>query len=429
MILKALEEIKNYISQKELIITGGTAIDMALRLKGGAIYDDKQIPDYDFISTNYFADAYEIAKILFEKGFPLVSVIPALHYGTVAVRIDFMSIADITYAPNIHWNKIKTFNYAGMKIIHPHYQILDQHYSLSHPYENPPVETVFHRWLKDMKRFDAIWKYYPVLIEENQNNADVLSTNIYNISIDPIVRTDNSCLGGNESLIFWLGAAKKMGFESKIDVEYKFDDKSLSFKCSCDVPFSGVHMFSDDFGHYVDKTTKYFEPFLDRIPRHIETLIEDKTYKIYDNYGQHICAHQHNIEVDKTQWFCGIQLLMMMLMKEIVYPVDTISSTVSKWYLLMFNIVKWASEKPEERYIFLPNAVVYGDYSWSQMQQICVMNTFGTPEQKAKVRRPPIIHAEASLPPPVQYSVEGSLLGNYDGKEVQPFETHKINVS
>ncbi len=416
IILKALDEIKNYVPTKNLIITGGTAIDMALRLKGGSIYDDKQMPDYDFVSPNYYANAYEIAKILSDKGFPLVSVIPTFHYGTVAIRTDFMAIADISYMPPAQFDSLKTLNWSGMKIIHPHYQIFDQHYSLSHPYENPPIETIFHRWTKDMKRFDIIWKYYPITDEKLDAKTPL------DWEADSLL---DECLCGNEALVFWLYQAKKMGFQTKIGTSWDITKNKI--KCSCDspMPFDGVHAYSDYFEQYANDSTHYFAPFLDRLPRHIET--QNKGYKlvIYDNYGARISAHAFMID-QSIQWLVSIQLIMMLLMQKYLYHHDHIAT---HWYLVMLEIVKWATEDSKKRAMFLPGAETYGTVTWSGAQQICVLNTFGTPEQKAKVRRPPIIHAEVTMPDQHPYSVDGSLLGSLDGKEISKFAPHKVNVS
>jgi hypothetical protein len=81
------------------------------------------------------------------------------------MRVDIKDshwIADIAYMPQSIFDRLPTLTYEGMKIIHPNFQRIDQHRALSVPYENPPNEVIFHRWEKDIKRFNILDKYYPV---------------------------------------------------------------------------------------------------------------------------------------------------------------------------------------------------------------------------------------------------------------------------
>ena len=49
-----------------------------------------------------------------------------------------------------------------MQIIHPDYQRLDLHASLSFPLANAPLEAIFSRLSKDISRFNKLDKYYPI---------------------------------------------------------------------------------------------------------------------------------------------------------------------------------------------------------------------------------------------------------------------------
>ena len=64
LMLKALDMVRDFITEKKLTITGGMAVDFALKLKGSKLYDDNTLPDYDFFSPEHSNDAYELAKLL-----------------------------------------------------------------------------------------------------------------------------------------------------------------------------------------------------------------------------------------------------------------------------------------------------------------------------------------------------------------------------
>lgn len=163
---KAIDAIvitKKFISDRRLVCYGGTALDYAARLMGSKIYDDEKltIPDLDFFSTDPWKDACELADILYAAGYEDTRVINALHVGTF--RVDIGSnhfIADIGYMPIL--DNVYTLTYEGFRVIHPDYQRLDMHSSLSFLYDNPPREVVFARLAKDIERFNVINALYPI---------------------------------------------------------------------------------------------------------------------------------------------------------------------------------------------------------------------------------------------------------------------------
>ena len=59
-VLKGLDIVKDFIIENKLIITGGMAIDYALKLKGDKLYEDNQLPDYDFYTPDVDSDVAEL---------------------------------------------------------------------------------------------------------------------------------------------------------------------------------------------------------------------------------------------------------------------------------------------------------------------------------------------------------------------------------
>ena len=171
---KALDYVKDYIKKHKLILVGGQAIDYALRKKKSKLYDDNHLVDLDFYSSYHVKDAYDIGEALSDM-FPdgNVSVINALHTSTMRVRINFQEVADITYVPEVLYKKLPTIMYDGYRIIHPHYQMIDQHRSLSLPFENPPFETALHRWKKDIVRYHLLKKFYPIVIDKKKKKITI----------------------------------------------------------------------------------------------------------------------------------------------------------------------------------------------------------------------------------------------------------------
>lgn len=162
MVDRALEIVRKFIVERGLILFGGLAIDYALRLKGSRIYPDDERPDFDFLSPRSVDDAYDLADILQRAGFEGVGAIRAIHVQTMRVRTNFVYVADIGYAPREVFDRLPTVEYQGMRVIHPDFQRMDQHLAFCFPFNGPPREDVFHRWRKDLKRFNLYDEFYPI---------------------------------------------------------------------------------------------------------------------------------------------------------------------------------------------------------------------------------------------------------------------------
>ena len=162
---RALEIVRKFVTERRLVIFGGLAIDYALRLRGGAIYPDDERPDYDMWSARSVDDAYDLADILHRAGFENVGAIRATHAQTMKVRVDFRPVADIGFVPAAALAIVPTLDYRGLLAVHPDFQRLDIHLAFCFPYMGPPQEAVYHRWRKDLKRFNLLDAAYPITDE------------------------------------------------------------------------------------------------------------------------------------------------------------------------------------------------------------------------------------------------------------------------
>ena len=161
IILSAMEVVKKFIIKNKLILYGGMAMDLALRLKNQSIYPDDEIPDYDFMSPTHHIHAYKLADILVSKGFTDVHVINAIHITTMKIRVMGEWVADISYIPDCIYKNIETLNYKGLNVTHPYHSVMDQASALSRPFDESPREVIFARWEKDNTRMKLILDTYP----------------------------------------------------------------------------------------------------------------------------------------------------------------------------------------------------------------------------------------------------------------------------
>lgn len=164
---KAFDLVKAFIKDHNLIVYGGLAVHYALMSANEKLYAEHTLPDYDVISDDNVNLAYKMGKILHNKGFPQVSVIRAMHVQTMRVRIQTITVMDLSYMPSILYSKVPTLSIETLRYVHPHYQQIDLHSVFCYPYNNAPMEDVYWRWNKVEARLNKLLELWPV-----SNTAD-----------------------------------------------------------------------------------------------------------------------------------------------------------------------------------------------------------------------------------------------------------------
>lgn len=367
----ALGLVKKYVINNKLIIVGGMAIDIALRLKGDKLYADDVLPDYDFYSPTYHVDAYKIAEILNEAGLKNISVINANHVSTMRVRVNYTVVADVTYMPKNIFDRLPTLLYRDVRIIHPHYQLIDQHRALSLPYENPPWEVITHRWKKDATRYDILYEYYPLTIHNVDKTQPIKLQDEIKISS---IKFKNQCISGFAGLLYWHDLASKYGFKEKTNIG-KIDIDSGGIVVSIPEDSHGVSIYSDNISDLYNiikneqtiKKDRQYNRFLDKLPH---KRILDNKWELFDNNGYMISAHK----LENYLYIANLQNIMLYMLTNLILlqkikDVDR-GNSFYIGYLLAQSIVKWAGAKYKKstdklnitnKFMpFLPSIHVYG---------------------------------------------------------------------
>ena len=392
--IKAMDIVKRFILREKKILVGGMAIDMALKLKNpnNGIYDKGGIPDYDFYSDQHFKDAYDIAQWLNRLNFKNISIINAMHPSSMRVRVNFTVVADITYIPKNILKNIPTLRYKGFNIVHPHFQMIDQHRSLSYPYENPPYETISYRSKKDMIRYDLLYESYPLkLFNTDHTSISLIDAKKMDISI-----LENTCITGFLALNYWLSAAQNLGFKpSKTFGIFKINGKELQY--SIPVDSHGVTLYTDDIigvyqkikGKYKITEERFYEKFLDKLPRKV---IINNEFELFEN-EQLIAAHKliydNQPSPPNNIYIANLQNIMMYLLVNyiILMKMKNIKRGYSFYmgYLTCRDLIIWASnkfyskiwDKADKNIIlgqFFPTHDVYGSKNISESFKVSKIN-------------------------------------------------------
>jgi hypothetical protein len=188
-------QIEKFIRAKQLIGYGGTAINRALP-KEVQFYQEIDIPDYDFFSTDAKKDLQELADLLYPT-FKPIEVKPSMFKGTYKLFVNYLPLVDMTQIEDELFKNLslETFLRDGIPYVPYNYLRMSMHQELSRPLGD------LTRWTKVFQRLELLNKYHPFLIRK----CDVRST----LSIPPklvkevVQRLKDYVLLGDYAMNFW----------------------------------------------------------------------------------------------------------------------------------------------------------------------------------------------------------------------------------
>lgn len=282
----AYQVVVDFARARNRIFTGGMAIDLALKSRGSFLYDKYNI-DFDFLSPDFHRDAFDLTDLLgqdLEK--ERLNAIVAMHPSTMRVRYNFQAIADITYTPHELFDLIPTIEANGCRIVHPCYQMIDQHLALSMPYANEPLINLGGRYKKDFIRQLKLMRAFPPAkyVREVCGKHQLKKTKIdLPALLNQIKELDHSvCFAGDVTLDYY----EQLGKKSKV---YNLSKLELC---------APLVIFSNDFvklARALDSEAKFFNRVLDKIPRTALVNWQSVELILVDNTNRWVTA----VEIDK----------------------------------------------------------------------------------------------------------------------------------
>ena len=454
----ALEITAEFIKSRKRILYGGMAIDFALKKKGHeGIYTDDIIPDYDFYTPYSVEDSNELSLLLTDAGLPNISSINAFHQTTRKVRVNFENVADVSYVPTTQYEKIPTSVYQGFTFVNPLYQMIDLHRSSAFLFENPPLEPINHRIVKDMTRYRSLAEYYPIIanIEPNLeldeiklpvgdviggllsyafyyklspipeaipmtlNGQMVKFPSKYSDIVKPIIITDDF----QKILEFYTnlkkgGKAKKSKTSKEKGKKSKNKDKSKKSK--------GKKSKDNKDKRNPKKEDKiiYKNKLLGIIPRSIE--INQLT--IFDNKGSVLSVSDNGYKVPTVQYTLMYCLFMYHQSEDSRYlefykSIKLMIQHMDKKYKELVDVEPDEAKELLSTPFFL-NTGRYGDYNWGEMYLIRIRDKYNQIND---------IKVQRNTPKNFYPSNRGRKWDNFDyslfainGEEVSPFESLEL---
>ncbi len=393
LILRCLDIVRRYLVREKRIIVGGMAIDFALRLKGRKLYNDDDVPDYDFISPRHWEDAYEIAQWLVRTEVKAadLDVINATHPTTMRVRVTYESVADSTYMPQKIFDVIPRLNYKGLDFAHPYYQYMDQHRALSMGYENIGLgrPVMLNRWKKDMDRYDMLWDHYPLRWVGDKPVLKIVPEQVLTLDI-----VDLQCFTGFAALNYWTGWAKQKGFKPYHELG-KFDITNAGIVYSLPEDSHGISLYSNNItslyntikDKYRPQNERFYRRFQDKFPRKV---VIDNSWEILDNKHNWIAAHKiiHN---NNNIWIANMQTIMLYFITNFVLlnklKKENRGYSFFVGYMVARDLVVFGATNGLNE--LLPTVEYYGTEIMSESLELAKLKLMKRYDEKIKIPKQP----------------------------------------
>ncbi len=362
--LIGIEHVKEFIIINKLVLYGGSCIDYALRLRGDKIYPDDLIPDLDFYSPDNVKHAYQLADILYHLGYKEARAINASHIGSMRVDIvDNHWLADISYRPKEIFDKLPYLEYNGMRLLHPTYQRIDIHSSLSFPYDDAPKEVIFNRWSKDIKRFNKLDEHYPIIVDKE--GLKLRPTTIsYNL------RSVLHGFAAYAAIYSEYAKSTKSKNSNIIPASFKYDPSGSQ------ITFDTIDQTLELVNFDIDKAAtahnltdiRKYESYANLMPERLECII-DKIQKIIIYSSRHKLLGVNSVSVNtKTLRIVNIQYLMKHFLSMHFMTVSKLSTTYLMYYKSLLEMIH---EQPELE-ILQPSITVYGNDNVSLSREVAL---------------------------------------------------------
>jgi hypothetical protein len=217
---KLLEKtVKDFIIKKELILYGGTAINLLLP-KTHKIYTNDKLSDYDVYSANPIKDGKELVDLLIKNNFKYVQLRQATPTNdTFKVFVENISACDITTISHEEYDKMKSIApiKKQMFIAAPSILIAYMCMELSQPHLS------YYRWDKVYERHKLFDKVYGIY----DNKSLTLNTIIPHIHIEKLLKESLTFFKKNKIPLMGYHAVKIL--EGKNIYNFNIFDPHMSY--------------------------------------------------------------------------------------------------------------------------------------------------------------------------------------------------------
>ena len=263
-------KIENFIRDKHLIGYGGTAINRALPTDV-QFYQDSDIPDYDFFSTDAKKDIQSLADHLYPE-FKTIEVKPSMFQGTYKLFVNYLPLVDMTQLePELFKNLfVESFTREGIHYVPYNYLRMSMHQELSRPLGD------LSRWKKVFQRLELLNKHHPFLIRKCDIRPILQVPQ--KLVKQVIQKLKEYVLLGDYSMYYW---------QDLFPDKYKEKQQPVMFLLSETIEeiWAKLKVFDVKYTFYENKLIKVYEVYIETYPM-LYVILADScmNYNVYQKH-------------------------------------------------------------------------------------------------------------------------------------------------
>ena len=374
--------IKEYIIKNNKIVYGGYAQNLLLKIKNpeltfytekdDAVYSgtSSDIADIEIYSNEPFLDVINFTEELYSKGYkPSIEGKQGLHEGTYKIFLNFENYFDISYVPTHIYNNLPIINVDNMRCIHPHFMMVDAYRIITDPM------TSYFRLDKSIRRFNSLFKNYPINKELIDNNINLIWDK-KKIDINILKFIKNNIIKKSKLIVIGLYAynyyIKKQNINDMVKLYpyYELITSNLS---------EDAHLIYNILSKKYNKeniTIKEYYPFMDWFDNRIEYYINNNLILIL--YGNNKKCIVYNHSKKKMTYFGTFSLVFLYLL--ISYYYYYINK--NKKYVDFYNILISKFFYNRNQYLTDRNLTVMDKSPYKDFTFKCIGNTMDPRRQQ-----------------------------------------------
>ena len=305
---KVCKLIINFIRRKNRVVYGGYAQNLLIMHKNkddvfykeidGAFYNWPDLADIEFYSPNPIEDLIELTEELYSNKFNNIEGAGGQHAGIYKIFVNFLPYCDISYIPAFIFNTMPIIKIDNIKCTHPHFMMVDAYRIFTDPM------TSFWRLDKTIRRFQKIFKYYPIDQSENNKNIEMKQ----NTETDDFIRKNII----HKSKLVVIGFYGFDYYIKKSIEKYSLNNYSYYELISTELEKDAKIIFKklkDKFGSNI--TVKEFFPFFSFMDRRVEFYYKNSLFlRLFGNNARCIVYNYSEIKITN---FGTFNLVMMYL--------------------------------------------------------------------------------------------------------------------
>lgn len=306
---KVYKAILNYIKKNNLLIYGGFAQNLLVKIKNpqdtfykdidGVFFNWPEVADIEIYSPTPMEDAMKLSEELFKDKFKNIDSQEGINEGTFKIFVNFVPYADISYMPYNIYNNMPIINVQGFRLVHPHFMLCDAFRIFTDPL------TSYWRLDKSIDRFQKIIKYYPIDLSQNDKKIELNgNTDILHFIRHKIIHNSKLIVVGFYAFNYYV---------KKYSNQYLLNNFPYYELISSDLDNDSINILNilkTKYGNNI--IMKKFCPFFDFIDKRMEYYHNNKM--ILRLFGNNERCIVYRYSQKKLTYFGTFNLVLMYLL-------------------------------------------------------------------------------------------------------------------